>query len=192
MKGSLHTDELMAAVVHSATGLRTARRVSHVFVLDVAAYPRPLFVTDAAINIAPTLSDKVDIVQNAIDLAHVLGIETPRAAILSAVETVNSNIPSTLVIMARSERSTTRRDFSSVTNSGTCGSQCGHRVVHDGLGGIRSRVRIDGRVPALGRFRQPTSGLELRAAQTIAVKIASTWWDARARSMIAQRKNSHD
>jgi phosphate acetyltransferase len=96
MKGSLHTDELMAAVVPSATGIRTARRVSHVFVLDVAAYPRPLFVTDAAINIAPTLSDKVDIVQNAIDLAHVLGIETPRVAILSAVETVNSDIPSTL------------------------------------------------------------------------------------------------
>jgi phosphotransacetylase len=86
----------MAAVVPSATGIRTARRVSHVFVLDVAAYPRPLFVTDAAINIAPALSDKVDIVQNAIDLAHVLGIETPRVAILSAVETVNSDIPSTL------------------------------------------------------------------------------------------------
>jgi len=96
MKGSLHTDELMAAVVPSATGLRTARRISHAFVMDVPAYPRPLLVTDAAINIAPSLDDKVDIVQNAIDLAHVLGVATPRVAILSAVETINSKIPSTM------------------------------------------------------------------------------------------------
>jgi phosphate acetyltransferase len=96
MKGSLHTDELMAAIVPSATGIRTARRVSHVFVLDVPAYPRPLFVTDAAINIYPTLEDKVDIVQNAIDLAHVLGIEQPKVAILSAMETVNPKVQSTL------------------------------------------------------------------------------------------------
>jgi phosphate acetyltransferase len=96
MKGSLHTDELLAAVVPSSTGLRTARRVSHVFILDVPAYPRPLFVTDAAINIQPTLEDKVDIVQNAIELAHVLGIEEPKVAILSAVETVNPKIPSTV------------------------------------------------------------------------------------------------
>ena len=96
MKGSLHTDELMAAVVHSATGLRTSRRISHVFVLDVPAYPRMLLVSDAAINIAPDLKAKVDIVQNAIDLARVLGIELPRVAILSAVETVNPEIPSTL------------------------------------------------------------------------------------------------
>jgi phosphate acetyltransferase len=96
MKGSLHTDEMLAAVVPSSTGLRTARRVSHVFILDVPAYPRPLLVTDAAINIQPTLEDKVDIVQNAIELAHVLGIEMPKVAILSAVETVNPKIPSTV------------------------------------------------------------------------------------------------
>jgi len=96
MKGSLHTDELLAAVVPTSTGLRTSRRVSHVFILDVPAYPRPLLVTDAAINIQPTLEDKVDIVQNAIDLAHILGIEEPKVAILSAVETVNPKIPSTV------------------------------------------------------------------------------------------------
>ena len=80
----------------TSTGLRTARRVSHVFILDVPAYPRPLLVTDAAINIQPTLEDKVDIVQNAIELAHILGIEEPKVAILSAVETVNPKIPSTV------------------------------------------------------------------------------------------------
>jgi len=96
MKGSLHTDELMGAVVPSATGLRTARRISHIFVMDVPAYPRMLLVTDAAINIAPGLKEKVDIVQNAIDLAYVLGISEPKVAILSAVETVNPDIPSTL------------------------------------------------------------------------------------------------
>ncbi len=96
MKGSLHTDELMGAIVPSATGLRTARRVSHVFVLDVPSYPRPLLVTDAAINIFPTLDDKVDIVQNAIDLAQILGIEQPKVAILAAVETVNPKMQATL------------------------------------------------------------------------------------------------
>ena len=96
MKGSLHTDELMAAVVPSATGLRTARRISHAFVLDVPAYPHPLIVTDAAINIFPDLEAKVDIVQNAIDLVRVFGVETPKVAILSAVETINPKIQSTL------------------------------------------------------------------------------------------------
>jgi phosphate acetyltransferase len=96
MKGSLHTEELLAAIVPSATGLRTARRISHVFVMDVPSYPRLLLVTDAGINIQPTLKDKVDIVQNAIDLAHVLGIAEPKVALLSAVETVNPDIPSTL------------------------------------------------------------------------------------------------
>jgi phosphate acetyltransferase len=96
MKGSLHTDELMAAVVPSATGLRTARRISHAFVLDVPAYPHPLIVTDAAINIFPDLEVKVDIVQNAIDLVRVFGVETPKVAILSAVETINPKIQSTL------------------------------------------------------------------------------------------------
>jgi phosphate acetyltransferase len=96
MKGSLHTDELLGAVVPSATGLRTARRISHVFVMDVPAYPRMLLISDAAINIYPKLEEKVDIVQNAIDLAHVLGLENPNVAILSAVETVNAKITSTI------------------------------------------------------------------------------------------------
>lgn len=96
MKGSLHTDELMGAVVPSATGLRTSRRISHAFVLDVPSYPRMLIVTDAAINIAPGLKEKMHIVQNAIDLAQVLGVEQPKVAILSAVETINPDIPSTI------------------------------------------------------------------------------------------------
>ena len=96
MKGALHTDELMSAVLDSERGLRTARRVSHVFVIETPRYPRLLLITDAAVNVAPTLEEKRDIVQNAIDLAHVLGIERPRVAILSAVETVTPRIPSTL------------------------------------------------------------------------------------------------
>lgn len=96
MKGSLHTDELMGAVVATATGLRTARRVSHVFLMDVPAYPRMLLVTDAAINIAPDARTKADIAQNAIDLAHVLGVAEPKLAVLAAVETVNPDMPSTV------------------------------------------------------------------------------------------------
>jgi phosphate butyryltransferase len=96
MKGSLHTDELMAAVVAAEGGLRTERRVSHVYVMDVPAYPRPLLLTDAAINIEPDLEAKRDIIQNAIELARVIGIETPKVAILSAVETVNPKLRSTL------------------------------------------------------------------------------------------------
>ena len=96
MKGSLHTDELMGAVVKRDTGLRTARRVSHCFVMDVPTYPEPLIITDAAVNIAPTLEEKVDIVQNAIDLAHALGAAAVRVAILSAMETVNPKVPSTI------------------------------------------------------------------------------------------------
>lgn len=96
MKGSLHTDELMSAVVDKEKGLRTARRISHVFLADVPTYPRPLMITDAAVNIEPTLEEKVDIVQNAIDLAHALGIAEPKVAILSAVETVTSKIRSTI------------------------------------------------------------------------------------------------
>jgi phosphate acetyltransferase/phosphate butyryltransferase len=96
MKGALHTDELMRAVVDRERGLRTGRRLSHVYAVDAPAYPKPLFVTDAAINIYPTLADKRDIVQNAIDLLHALGIAEPRVAILSAVETVNEAIKSTL------------------------------------------------------------------------------------------------
>jgi phosphate acetyltransferase len=96
MKGSLHTDELMSAVVKSDGGLRTARRLSHCFVMDVPGHADPLIITDAAINILPTLAEKVDILQNAIDLAHVLGFGEVRVAILSAVETVNTKIPTTL------------------------------------------------------------------------------------------------
>ncbi len=96
MKGALHTDELMRAVVDGERGLRTHRRISHVFAMDAPDYPRPLFITDAAINIYPTLEDKRDIVQNAIDLAHALGIAAPKVAILSAVETVTETIKSTL------------------------------------------------------------------------------------------------
>jgi phosphate acetyltransferase len=96
MKGSLHTDELMGAVVKRETGIRTARRVSHCFVMDVPTYAETLIVTDAAVNIAPTMEDKVDIIQNAIDLAHALRFPEVRVAILSAMETVNPKVPSTV------------------------------------------------------------------------------------------------
>jgi phosphate acetyltransferase len=96
MKGSLHTDELLGAIVKRDAGLRTGRRLSHVFFMDVPTYHKPLMVTDAAINIAPTLAEKVDICQNAIDLAHVLGIALPKVAILSAVENINAQIVSTM------------------------------------------------------------------------------------------------
>jgi phosphotransacetylase len=96
MKGSLHTDELMSAIVSREGGLRTGRRISHVFIMDVPTYHKVLIVTDAAINIAPTLEDKVDICQNAIDLAISLGLEKPKVAILCAVETVNSKMQATL------------------------------------------------------------------------------------------------
>ena len=96
MKGSLHTDELMAAVVSRDAGLRTARRISHCFIMDVPGHADALIITDAAVNIAPTLEVKVDIVQNAIDLVHALGAEDVRVAILSAMETVNPKVPSTI------------------------------------------------------------------------------------------------
>ncbi len=96
MKGSLHTDEMMHEVANRDRGLRTARRISHVFVMDVPTYPRTLLITDAAINIYPTLEDKVDIVQNAIELAHCMDVEQPKVAILSAVETVYPKINSTI------------------------------------------------------------------------------------------------
>ncbi|MGB9041292.1 MAG: phosphate acetyltransferase [Pseudolabrys sp.] len=96
MKGSLHTDELMREVTSSTTGLRTARRISHVFIMDVPNYPETLFITDAAINIFPDLDAKRDIIQNAIDLFTQVGLGVPRVAILSAVETVTSKIPSTI------------------------------------------------------------------------------------------------
>jgi phosphate acetyltransferase len=96
MKGSLHTDELLGAVVARDSGLRTGRRISHVFIMDVPTYHKVLIVTDAAINIAPALEDKLDICQNAIDLAMSLGLKQPKVAILAAVETVNSKMPATL------------------------------------------------------------------------------------------------
>lgn len=96
MKGSLHTDEIMAEVVKRETGLRTSRRISHCFVMDVPEHDQPLIISDAAVNIAPTLKDKVHIIQNAIDLAHALGAHDVRVAILSAMETVNPDVPSTL------------------------------------------------------------------------------------------------
>jgi len=96
MKGSLHTDELMGAIVDHQKGLRTERRISHCFVMATRGHNEPLIVTDAAINIAPTLSEKVDIVQNAIDLAHAIGLSDIRVALLSATETVNAAIPSTI------------------------------------------------------------------------------------------------
>lgn len=96
MKGSLHTDELMAAVVATETGLRGGRRISHAYVMDVPDYPRPLIITDAAINIEPSLEDKADILRNAIDLAHAIGIACPRVAVLAAVETINPRMRTTL------------------------------------------------------------------------------------------------
>ncbi len=96
MKGSLHTDELMSAVVARDTGLRTNRRITHCFIMDVPGRPDALIITDAAVMIAPTLEDKIDIVQNAIDLAHAMGVTEVRVAILSAMETVNSKVPSTI------------------------------------------------------------------------------------------------
>jgi phosphate acetyltransferase len=96
MKGSLHTDEIMGAVVRREAGMRTARRISHCFIMDVPSYPKPLVITDAAVNIAPALEDKIDIVRNAIDMVRALGLDSPRVAILSAVETVNPKIQSTI------------------------------------------------------------------------------------------------
>ena len=96
MKGSLHTDELMGAVVAREGGIRTERRISHCFIMDVPGHPDPLIVTDAAVNIAPDLDDKVDIIQNAIDLAHAMGAPKVRVAILSAMETVTAKLPSTI------------------------------------------------------------------------------------------------
>ncbi|MFM0649605.1 bifunctional enoyl-CoA hydratase/phosphate acetyltransferase [Paraburkholderia bryophila] len=96
MKGSLETDELLAAVVCATSGLRTGRRISHVYAMDVPAYPKPLFITDAAVNVTPTLEQKRDICQNTIDLLRLLGIEQPRVAVLAAVETVNPRMPTTL------------------------------------------------------------------------------------------------
>ena len=103
MKGSLHTDELMSAVVARESGIRTARRISHCFIMDVPGQPEPLIITDAAVNIAPDLDAKVDIIQNAIDLAHAMGLAEVRVAILSAMETVTAKAPSTIEAAALSK-----------------------------------------------------------------------------------------
>ena len=103
MKGSLHTDELMSAVVARESGIRTARRISHCFIMDVPGHPEPLIITDAAVNIAPDLDAKVDIIQNAIDLAHAMGLAEVRVAILSAMETVTAKAPSTIEAAALSK-----------------------------------------------------------------------------------------
>jgi phosphate acetyltransferase len=103
MKGSLHTDELMGAVVSRESGIRTARRISHCFIMDVPGHPEPLIITDAAVNIAPDLDAKIDIVQNAIDLAHAMGAPEVRVAILAAMETVTTKAPSTIEAAALSK-----------------------------------------------------------------------------------------
>lgn len=96
MKGSLHTDEFLSAILSAEAGLRTERRITHCYVMETAAYPRPFIITDAAVNIAPTLADKADIIRNAISLAHALGVAEPKVAILAAVETINPRMQSTL------------------------------------------------------------------------------------------------
>ncbi|HLS51289.1 MAG TPA: bifunctional enoyl-CoA hydratase/phosphate acetyltransferase [Burkholderiaceae bacterium] len=96
MKGSLHTDEYLAAILHPEAGLRTDRRLSHCYVMETAAYPRPFIITDAAINISPNLNDKADIIRNAIELAQALGVSRPKVAILAAIETINAHMPATL------------------------------------------------------------------------------------------------
>lgn len=96
MKGSLHTDEFLSAILSAGAGLRTERRITHCYVMETAAYPRPFIITDAAVNIAPTLADKADIIRNAISLAHALGVAEPKVAILAAVETINPRMQSTL------------------------------------------------------------------------------------------------
>ena len=103
MKGSLHSDHFMAAVVARESGLRTARRISHAFVMSVAAYPKLFILTDAAVNIAPTLAEKADIAQNAIDLARSLGVDRPKVAVLCATESVNPSMPATLDAAALSK-----------------------------------------------------------------------------------------
>ena len=140
MKGSLHTDELMRAVTSSAKGLRTARRISHVFVMDVPTYAETLFITDAAINIAPDLDAKRDIVQNAIDLYTQIGLGTPRVAILSAVETVTTKIPSTIEAAALCKMA----DRGQITG-GVPGRPARVRQCHRPGGGAHQGHRLGGR-----------------------------------------------
>ena len=139
MKGSLHTDELMREVASSKTGLRTARRISHVFVMDVPTYAETLFITDAAINIFPDLDAKRDIVQNAIDLFTQVGLGTPRVAILSAVETVTSKIPSTIEAAALCKMADRGQITGGVARRAARLRQC-HRSEAARIKGIKSEV----------------------------------------------------
>ena len=130
MKGSLHTDELMGAVVRREGGLRTARRISHCFVMDVPGHETALIITDAAVNITPTLEDKVHIVQNAIDLARALRVDPVRVAILSAMETVNPKVPSTIEAAAlckMADRGQIMGEFSTALSRSTTPSTSGRR-----------------------------------------------------------------
>ena len=140
MKGSLHTDELMAAAVSRDAGLRTARRISHCFIMDVPGHPDALIVTDAAVNIAPTLEDKVHIVQNAIDLAHAMGVTEVRVAILSAMETVNPKVPSTLEAAALCKMA----DRGQITGA-RAGRPAGARQRHQPRGRGDQEDRVAGR-----------------------------------------------
>ena len=154
MKGALHTDELMHEVVDSVAGLRTSRRISHVFAIDAPAYPRPLFITDAAVNIFPTLIDKRDIVQNAIDLVTALGIVTPRVAILSAVETVSPDIQSTIDAAALCKMADRGQIAGGILDgplafdnavSARSGAAQGHRLSRRGPSRHSRRARLRGR-----------------------------------------------
>ena len=167
MKGSLHTDELMRAVTASATGLRTARRISHVFVMDVPTYPETLFITDAAINIFPDLDAKRDIVQNAIDLFTQIGLGTPRVAILSAVETVTSKIPSTIEAAALVQDGRPRPDHRRHSRRAACLRQRdrpggradqGHQVAGRRAGADPGRARSRGRQHAGQESHLPGEG----------------------------------
>ena len=143
MKGSLHSDELLGAVVARETGLRTGRRLSHVFIMDVPTYHKVLVVTDAAINIAPTLEDKADICQNAIDLVVSLGLKKPKVAILAAVETINSKMQATLDAAALCKMA----DRGQITG-GAPGRAAGVRQRHQQGGGEDQGHRIR-RLPAI-------------------------------------------
>ena len=149
MKGSLHTDELMAAVVSREGGLRTARRISHCFVMDVPGHENALVITDAAINIAPSLEDKVHIVQNAIDLVRALGIEPVRVAILSAMETVNPKVPSTLEAAALCKMADRGQITGGIRRRAAC-----PRQRHRSRSGEDQENRIAGRRPR-ERSRRP-------------------------------------
>ena len=155
MKGSLHTDELMGAVVSRQSGIRTARRISHCFIMDVPGHPDALIITDAAVNIAPDLDAKVDIVQNAIDLAHAMGLTEVRVAILSAMETVKPKVPSTIEAAALCKMA----DRGQITGAHARRS-AGARQRHQPRGGGDQEDRLASRRP-----RQRAGGSRPRGRQ---------------------------